>query len=116
MACNQPSPRLQLTCEAGDRSIAGLLLRKLAGLRAARGERVVLALVLALVPLLCTCRYGTRGRRQATGSEPEGRLVCRAACVPGVLTGAPETAGCQADHAADLGDRRPKSMAMHMHS
>ena len=67
VACNQPSPRLQLTCEAGDGILAGPLLRMLAGLRAAKGERVGLALSLALVPALCTCRHGSRGRRQATG-------------------------------------------------
>ena len=52
VACNQPSPRLQLTCEAGDGILAGPLLRMLAGLRAAKGERVGLALALALVPAL----------------------------------------------------------------
>ena len=64
----QPSPRLQLTreCGASDGDFVGLLLRKLPGLRAARGERVGLALALALVPPLCTCVHGDRGRRQAT--------------------------------------------------
>ena len=64
----QPSPRLQLTreCGASDGDLVGLLLRKLPRLRAARGERVGLALALALVPPLCTCVHGDRGRRQAT--------------------------------------------------
>ena len=75
VARDRPSLSLQLTCAwGGDR--AGLLLRKLAGLRGARGERVGLALALALVPLLCTCRHGNRGREVKQQDTVRGRAWC----------------------------------------